>query len=112
MDALVTNLEYLMTVSGLTSQSLLSKATGVSQTHIGNILRHDKLPGVHVLERLAHGLNVEVWQLLAPPALLQRGLSRPADQLLRDWLNCDDEGRRTISAVARAQAASVPGRDS
>lgn len=104
MDNLVSNLEYLMRRKGLKSQNAVATATSVSQRHIGYILNRDKMPGLGVLARLANGFGVELWQLLAPPELLQQGMNRECAKLLKAFLAADDSGQQTILRVADAQA--------
>lgn len=101
---LARNLEYLMERKGLTSQMMVQRATSVSQTHVGNILKLRKMPGMGVLDRLAKGFGLETWQLLAPLELLKRGLDENFTSLLESYLSANDKGRQTILDVAKAQA--------
>lgn len=68
---LATNLRSIMKQTGISSQAQLSRVTGVSQTQIGNIFRHEKEASIDLLGRLANGLNCESWLLLAPVTLLE-----------------------------------------
>jgi transcriptional regulator with XRE-family HTH domain len=70
-EVLATNVKTLMKKAGIKSQAHLSRITGVSQTQIGNILRHEKAASVDLLQHLANGLNCEPWLLLAPVNLLE-----------------------------------------
>ncbi|MDX2417711.1 MAG: helix-turn-helix transcriptional regulator [Xanthomonadales bacterium] len=63
---LATNIKTLMKHADIHSQAHLSRVTGVSQTQVGNIFRHEKAASIDLLERLAHGLNCEPWLLLTP----------------------------------------------
>ena len=71
-DTVVENLKLLMSRTGIDSQNALSRVSGVSQTQIGNILRHEQQPGMTVLAKLAAAFGVESWQLLAPSRWLGR----------------------------------------
>ena len=104
MANLVANLTLLMDRSGLDTQEKVAKAAGVSQTHVGNILRRDKLPGVRVLERIAAGFGIEVWQLLAPNVILSAGISKDFSKVFEAYARASDSGRSTILQVAEAQA--------
>jgi len=79
------NLIYLAELRGLiknvggdaptVNQSALEDLCGVPQTTISGILSQGKAPRLGTLERLAQGLGVGVWQLLAPPEVLQASLT-------------------------------------
>lgn len=70
-EVLASNIKSLMKHIGIRSQAQLSSLTGISQTQIGNIFRHEKAASIDLLERLANGLNCEPWLLLAPVNLLE-----------------------------------------
>jgi transcriptional regulator with XRE-family HTH domain len=53
------------------SQAQLAKCTGISQTHIGNILGQRKAASIDLLESLANRLSCEPWLLLAPINLME-----------------------------------------
>jgi len=69
-EVLAANIKALMKHYEIKTQAKLSKVTGVSQTQIGNILRGDKAASIDTLERLATGLHLNPWLLLAPVNLL------------------------------------------
>lgn len=102
LSRLASNIELLMKRSGRDSQLKLAAASGVSQTQIGNILRAEKSPTISTLIKLAHGLRVSPWQVLAPPELLQRGMDKQFSDLLDCFLAADDQGRETLLTVARS----------
>lgn len=68
---LSTNIRSVMKKNGIRSQAQLANITGISQTQIGNILRHEKAASIDLVERLANGLNCEPWLLLAPVNLFE-----------------------------------------
>lgn len=102
------NLRWLMKHSKFSSQPKLQRASGVSQTHIGNILRCDKSPSAEILEKLAAAFGLDVWQLMAPTELLRAGLTRSATRVLLDFARADAEGRKVIAEVAEGQAHYRP----
>ena len=63
---LATNLRLLMDRSGLDTQVKIAKASGVSQTNIGVILRGERTTRVDIVEKLAHALKVPTWMMLFP----------------------------------------------
>lgn len=106
MDTFLRNLNHFQKRSGLVTQAKLSEASRVSQTHISNLLRAEKLPGMAVMEKLAAALGVEVWQLLAPSALVDRAYSKQAAEIIEAYAACDESGKATIHSVALAQAGA------
>lgn len=61
-------------VEGINQKAVEDK-TGVAQTTLSGLLEQGKAPRIDTLQRLATGLNVEVWQLLAPPAVFKASLT-------------------------------------
>lgn len=104
VDQLIANLEYVMKDSRISSQPKFGAASGVSPTHIGNILRKDKGASVDVMAKLAHAAGLKAWQLLLPTRFLERGLDAQFNALLEYYLDADPSGRETILRVAQAQS--------
>jgi len=104
---LTDNLRRLMKQAGIESQAQLSHRSGVSQTHISNLMRHAKSPTLDILVKLARALGVPPWQLLASGALAKHGINGNLDTLMADYLACDTAGRQTIVRVAAGQAAAA-----
>lgn len=105
LQQIVANLQLLMQRTGLDSQSKLSDAAGVSQTHIGFILRGEKSPTVEILAKLARALGVPLWLLHAPTPMLARFSDRELADLVTSYLSADEAGRQVILRVAEAQAS-------
>lgn len=100
MDAqghLIRNLQQLMRARGLDSQPKLSRASGVSQSQVGSILRGEKSPSLGTLVKLAQALRVPTYVLLMSP-------DDPALELMREFHRCDPSARETVLSVAHAQA--------
>jgi len=57
------------------NQLAVEVRTGVPQTTLSGILEQGKRPRLDTLEKLAKGLGVDVWQLLAPPSVFQASLT-------------------------------------
>lgn len=70
-EILATNIRSLMLQAGIKSQSQLAALSGVSQSQVGNILNRKKAASVDTLQRLARGLECDLWVLLAPVKMLQ-----------------------------------------
>lgn len=105
LEQLIANLEHLMAQSGLDSQGKLHRASGVSQTHIGNILRREKSPSLYIVEQLAAAFGLKSWQLLAPPHIMKTGVSPDVAKLVNHYAQSDQAGRQTILRVAESQSA-------
>jgi transcriptional regulator with XRE-family HTH domain len=78
------NLFTLAKIKGLTkiengvegiNQLAVETRTGVAQTTLSGILEQGKRPRLDTLEKLAAGLDVEAWQLLAPPGVFHASLT-------------------------------------
>lgn len=104
VNQFIRNLKFVMEDPRFDSQPKLGAASGVSPTHIGNILRRDKVPSLAVMSKLAQAVGLEVWQMLLPTDYLERGMQGDFQKLLTSYLAADQDGRQTILHVARAQA--------
>lgn len=51
---------------------------GISQGYLYDILAGRKTPSLERAERLAHAAGLELWQLLAPPDVVERERKRRA----------------------------------
>lgn len=78
------------TVNGIgdVNQSAMEDKTKVAQTTISGILKQGKMPRADTLEKLAHGLGVEMWQLAAPPELFRASQLPKFKQFIR-YMNED-----------------------
>lgn len=81
------NLRVLAEARGLLhgdkiNQTAVEKATKVAQTTISGIIKQGKIPRLDTLTKLAKGLGVETWQLLAPPAVLRASLRDSFPELI------------------------------
>lgn len=90
--------------SDVVNQSAIEGLTGVPQTTISGILVQGKMPRVDTLEKLAKGLGVDLWLMLAPTEVLQASLEPGFSQLLTDYCTASSDGRQKIRLVAASQA--------
>ena len=60
-------IKEMLAANGLT-QKEIAKQMGVTQSNISAVISRPSFP---TLERIAAALNVEPWQLLAPPAVVE-----------------------------------------
>ena len=108
MDAqaqFVENLVYLMERSGIDTQQKLRAASGVSQAHLGSILRREKKPTIMIMENIAAAFRLQPWQLLAPRHILEQGITPELASIIESYARASDEGRVTILQVAKSLAA-------
>jgi len=108
-DRLITNLRWLMANAKLSNQTKLARASGVSQTHISNILGRRNYPTVEVIQKIAAAYKLATWQLLAPLEMLQKGVDTGLPEVIANFLVTDDQGKATILEVAAGQAKYRPG---
>lgn len=103
-ERIADNIQALMDRAGFKSQADLSRASGVSRTHISVITRNQKSATTDVLAKLARALGVEPWQLLAPKDMLDASTDHRFKELLLNYLRSGPDGRQTIDRVAESQA--------
>ena len=103
---LADNLRRLMWDREMRTAADLSRASGVSQSMIGNILRAERHTTTDTLVKLAEALRVNAWVLLCSPELLDAATAPGAADLLRLFGGLDSEGRNTVLSVARGQFAA------
>jgi transcriptional regulator with XRE-family HTH domain len=108
MDLLIKNLGEVMLDRRYDSQEKLSQATGISQSHIGNILRRDKVPSILKVQQIAEGVGLKTWQLLLPTEALRSGIDSRFNALLDSYLSSDPKGQDLMLEVARGLAANHP----
>lgn len=59
-------IKEVMIQKGITSIKL-ANMIGVSTVTISNMLNHKTMPSLETLDKVAHALNVPLWQLFADP---------------------------------------------
>lgn len=97
-DIVITNLNSLMAKrSDCSSQNALAKKSGVSQSHVGRILRGESTPTVEMIEALAKALKV------AAPQLLTENLERSSVEQEPDTLS--DQATRLVDVVRLLDAS-------
>ena len=57
------------------NQTAVEQLTKVPQTTQSGIMKQGKIPRIDTLIKLATGFEVELWQLLAPPAVFRASLT-------------------------------------
>lgn len=93
------NVTTLMSQSGHNTQMKLSKAAGISQTNLSNIIRRTVYPQLDTLVAIAKALKVDTWQLLAPPE---------PSRLLGLYTAASPENREALLRVAESLAGHRP----
>ena len=53
-------------VNGQPSQSALARKAHVDQRTVGRILNREQSPTIEMLEKLAHALDLDAWQMMIP----------------------------------------------
>lgn len=84
-DVLVTNLKALMERRGWRQEKLGEKA-GISQTHVGNILRKKVQPTTAMVDLLARAFGLPSWVLFVPNLPVELLDSNELPALLTTWL--------------------------
>lgn len=107
------NLFLLARIKGLTktkdgseevNQLAIQKITGVPQTTISGIITQGKIPRIDTLEKLAKGLEINLWQLLSPAALFKASLEPGFAQMITNYAYASEDGQAKIRLVAASQA--------
>lgn len=93
-DIVISNLNSLMAErSECSSQNALAKKSGVSQSHVGRILRGESTPTVEMIEALAKALKT------AAPQLLSENLGRSSLEKKPDALS--DQAARLVERISQ-----------
>jgi transcriptional regulator with XRE-family HTH domain len=85
-DVLAKNTRALMTRRGW-NQEQLGKRAGISQTHVGNVLRKEVEPTTTIIESLAKAFGIEAYVLMMPGLPVELLDSNEIPALLRMWLS-------------------------
>lgn len=84
------------------SEAELARHTKVSQKAVNNFMNRVSDPRLQTCEKLARGLGVELWQVLAGGPALKNG--NDVARLLSSYLNSSEEGRSVILHTAEREA--------
>jgi transcriptional regulator with XRE-family HTH domain len=84
-EVLAANTRALMDRRGW-KQERLAKAAGLSQTHVGNVLRKEVEPTTAVIAALAKAFEIPHWLLLVPNLPIELLDSNEVPALLQTWL--------------------------
>lgn len=112
-NELADNLFVLAKAIGLThfvdgietvNQSAVQDLTGVPQTTLSGIIKQGKTPRLDTLQKLARGLNVDLWRLLAPNAMLRASLEPGFAEMVVNYCRSSADGQHKIRLVAASQA--------
>jgi transcriptional regulator with XRE-family HTH domain len=93
------------------SQEKLGQRAVLAQTAISYIENPEgKSPSVDTLEAVAAALRVPAWTLMLPDAGEHPEALSNLNRLVTTYTNISDQGRRTVDAIAEAEAryASLP----
>lgn len=93
IDRITDNIRRLMRERDLRSQVKLASAAGISQTNLSNVLRHAISPSLDTLTSIATGLDIETWELLASPEVVN---------LVRMISGLSEVDRQTVLRVAHS----------
>lgn len=85
-DVLAKNTRALMERRGW-GQVELGKKAGISQTHVGNVLRKEVEPTTTIIEGLAKAFNLPGYVLLMPGLPVELLDSNEIPALLQTWLS-------------------------
>ena len=85
-EVLAKNTRALMTRRGW-NQVQLGKRAGISQTHIGNVLRQEVEPTTTIIAGLAKAFNLPEYMLLMPGLPVELLDSNEIPALLQTWLS-------------------------
>jgi transcriptional regulator with XRE-family HTH domain len=85
-ETLAINVKALMERRGWT-QVVLGKRAGMSQTHVGNVLRKNAAPTSVIISKLARAFDLPDWLLLVPNLPVELLDSKEVPALLQAWLS-------------------------
>lgn len=108
-DSISTNLKRLMTARKW-SQSELARLSGVSQTHIGGILRGESDCTVDMANQLAHPFGTTGWVLIMPNLPDELINSTSVQTLMDFYLGADADGREFLDAAMKMAVGKKKGK--
>lgn len=104
-DVFVENVKRLMERRGW-RQEQLGEKSGISQSHIGNLLRKQHAPSPKKIDRIAAAFGLPGWLLLVPDLPVDILDSKQLPELLAEYLQTVKKPLTTI--VAQRAAARRP----
>lgn len=103
-ESLRKNLKRLMEVQKI-SQAELARRSGISQTHIGGILRGESSATVEIADALARPLGTNGWIIIKPDLPDELLISSALRDLVDGYCNADTAGREFIDAALKMTIA-------
>lgn len=100
-EVLATNTRALMKRRGWTQAQVAHKA-GLSQTHVGNVLRQEVAPTTVVITGLGKAFNLPGWLLLIPEVPIEILDSKEVPALLQTYLEASAKPLSTLVAERHA----------
>lgn len=100
-EVLATNLRALMKRRGWTQEQLGKKA-GISQTHVGNVLRKEVDPTTAMIAGFSRAFDIPEWLLLVPQLPVEILDSPEVPNLIKTYL---EAAAKPLSAVIAERAA-------
>lgn len=105
-DTLITNLKTLMNVTKMTKDQVATKS-GISSRMISYILAGEKTPSIELAEALGKAFGLSGWHMIMPSLpydLAKSGKLYELDELVRNYVASDDEGRDFLNKAAQREA--------
>lgn len=97
-ESMVNNLKRLMRAKGL-NQTELATLSGVSQTHIGGILRGESSCTVEMVDALAKPFGLSGWQMIMPRLPDDLVHSLALQHLMDAYIDAEPQARTFIDAA-------------
>lgn len=101
-DVFVANVKRLMERRGWRQEKLAGKS-GISQSHIGNLLRKQHAPTSGVIEAVADAFGLPGWLLLVPELPVEILDSKDLPNLLTEYLQA---AKKPLTAIVAERAAA------
>lgn len=102
-ELLAHNLRLMMKKHGY-SKAELERRSGVSDRHIAYILTMERVASIDVVESIAKAFGLQAWQLIHEKLTDDSAVNHKVEQVISDYMNASDDGRKLIFMVAEREA--------
>jgi transcriptional regulator with XRE-family HTH domain len=104
------NIKQFRMISGLSQEKLAEKA-GISVPFLGAIERGEKWPSPETFANIAHGLEVEPYDLMKPENVSAQEVRKIIAKLARDIAALVNQSVKTLNTVARESGGRKAGEE-
>lgn len=102
-DSLAHNVALLMRLHGY-DQTHLAKLSGVNQKTISNVINTRNAANIDKIDAIASAFGLDAWHLILPNLPEEIASGGSIEQLVRNYIAADHDGREYITRVSEREA--------